>query len=143
MAQGSLIDIAKGPNNGYDKKDWEAVRASVAPDVHYDEMATHRSVQGVDEFIAILQAWAKAFPDSRATYHKAIESGNTVVLELTWVGTHSGPLQTPDGSLAATGKPIKVAACMIVEIGGEKVKSLRHYFDLATLMQQVGIAKAA
>ncbi len=34
-------------------------------------------------------------------------------------------------------------ACMIVEIGDGKVKSMRHYFDMATLMQQLGISKAA
>jgi steroid delta-isomerase-like uncharacterized protein len=143
MSQHSLIDIAKGPNNAYGKKDWEAARASVAPGVLYDELATHRNVKGVDQFVAVLQGWAKAFPDSKPTYQNAIASGTTVVLELTWHGTHTGPLQTPEGSVAATGKPIKVPACMVVETGDGKVKSIRHYFDMATLMQQLGISKAA
>jgi len=143
MSQRSLIDIAKGPNNAYDRKDWEAAKASVVPGVLYEEIATHRSVKGADQFVAVLQGWAKAFPDSKATYHNAIASGTTVVLELTWNGTHAGPLQMPDGNIPATGKPIKVAACMVVETGDGKVKSMRHYFDMATLMQQLGIAKAA
>jgi len=143
MSQHSLIDIAKAPNNGYGKKDWKAVRASVTPGVLYDEIATHRNMKGVDQFLAVLQGWGKAFPDSKATYQNAIASGTTVVLELTWHGTHTGPLQTPEGSVAATGKPIKLPACMVVEIGDGKVKSIRHYFDMATLMQQLGISKAA
>jgi steroid delta-isomerase-like uncharacterized protein len=143
MAQHSLIDIAKAPHTAYGKKDWEAVRASVTPGVIYDEMATHRNMKGVDQFLAVLQGWAKAFPDSKATYQNAIASGTTVVLELTWHGTHTGPLQTPEGNVAATGKHIAVPACMVVEIGDGKVKSMRHYFDMATLMQQLGILKAA
>jgi steroid delta-isomerase-like uncharacterized protein len=143
MSQRSLIDIAKGPNIAYGKKDWEGVRASVTPDVHYDEIATHRKMKGVDPFLAVLQGWAKAFPDSKATHHNAVSGGTTVVLELTWHGTHTGPLQTPEGSIAATGKPIEIPACMVVEIGDGKAKSIRHYFDMATLMQQLGISKAA
>jgi len=143
MSQLSLIDIAKAPNNAFVKKDWEAARASVTPGVLYDELATHRKVKGVDQFLAVLQGWAKAFPDSKPTYQNAIASGTTVVLELTWHGTHTGPLQTPEGSVASTGKPIEVPACMVLEIGDGKVKSMRHYFDMATLMQQLGISKAA
>ena len=143
MAKHSLVDIAKAPNIGYGKKDWEAVRASVTPGVLYDEIATHRKGKGVDQFLAVLQGWAKAFPDSKATHQNAISSGTTVVLELTWHGTHTGPLETPGGSIAATGKPIAVPACMFVEIGDGKAKSIRHYFDMATLMQQLGVSMAA
>jgi steroid delta-isomerase-like uncharacterized protein len=143
MSQQSLIDIAKAPNIAYERKDWEGVRASVVSSMLYEEIATHRRVTGIDQFLAVLQGWAKAFPDSKATYRNAVASGTTVVLELTWHGTHAGPLQTPDGSVAASGKSIEVPACMIVEIGDGKVKSARHYFDMATLMQQIGISKAA
>lgn len=143
MPQHSLVDIAKAPNIAYGKKDWDAVRASVTPGVLYDEIATHRKMKGVDQFVAVLQGWAKAFPDSKATFQNAITSGTTVVLEVTWRGTHSGPLQTPEGSVAATGKTIELPACMVVEIGDGKARSMRHYFDMATLMQQIGISKAA
>jgi len=143
MSQHSLVDIAKAPNIGYGKKDWEAVRASVTAGVLYDEIATHRKGKGVEQFLAVLQGWGKAFPDSKATHHNAISSGTTVVLELTWHGTHTGPLETPGGSVAATGKHIEIPACMVVEVGDGKVKSIRHYFDMATLMQQLGISKAA
>jgi predicted ester cyclase len=61
------------------------------------------------------------------------------VLELTWKGTHLGPLQTPKGAIAATGKRIEVRACAIVEIAGEKARTQRHYFDMATLFQQLGV----
>jgi predicted ester cyclase len=61
------------------------------------------------------------------------------VLELTWKGTHQGPLQTPQGSIAATGKRIEVRACAVVQIAGEKARSQRHYFDMATLLQQLGV----
>ena len=60
-----------------------------AADFVYDEVATLRKVQGVDQCLPLWRGWATAFPDSKATFHGAVVSGNTVVLELTWKGTHT------------------------------------------------------
>jgi steroid delta-isomerase-like uncharacterized protein len=134
-----LIDTAKAPFLAYNDKNWTAVRAAVTPDFVYDEVATGRKVQGADETIALWQGWATAFPDSRATFHQGLASGNTVVLEHTWNGTHSGPLQTPTGTIPATGKTINMRACAVMEIAGDKVRLQRHYFDMATMLGQLGV----
>ena len=65
--------------------------------------------------------------------------GDTVVLELTWRGTHKGPLQTPTGQIAATGKPIEIEACQVYRIADGKPQSMRQYFDMATMLQQLGV----
>ena len=134
-----LIDAAKAPFLAYNDKNWTAVRAAITPDFVYDEVATARKVQGADEVIALWQGWATAFPDSRATFHQALASGNTVVLEHTWNGTHSGPLQMPTGTIPATGKRINMRACVVTEIAGDKAKLQRQYFDMTTLLQQLGV----
>jgi steroid delta-isomerase-like uncharacterized protein len=136
-----LIDAAKAPVLAYGRKDWDAVKASITPDIVYDEVATHRKVQGVDQVIAVWRGWATAFPDSKATIHNALASGNTVVLELTWKGTHTGPLEMPSGPIAPTGKKIEFRACNVVEISAEseKAKLQRQYFDMGTMLQQLGI----
>jgi steroid delta-isomerase-like uncharacterized protein len=135
-----LIDAAKAPLLAYNQKDWKAVRSSITQDFIYDEVGTRRKVQGAEQTITLWQAWAEAMPDSKATVDNAVSSGNTVLLELTWRGTHSGPLQTPKGSFAATGKKMEVRACAVVELVDGKAKLQRHYFDMATLLQQLGIA---
>ena len=55
-------------------------------------------------------------------------------------GTHTGPMQTPDGVIPATGKSVEIRSCRIVEIEGDKVKSIRQYYDMMTMMQQLGLA---
>lgn len=139
MSEPSLIDVAKAPIIAYGEKNWEAVRAAVSPGFLYDEVATHRKVQGVGEVVACWQGWATALPDSKATFHNAFASGNSVVLEITWSGKHTGPLQMPTGQIAATGKAIQIRACLVVEIASGKVQSMRHYYDLATMMRQLGV----
>ena len=141
IPQQQLIDAAKAPMLAYNDKNWDAARASLAPDCVYDEVATSRKVQGPDQVIPLFQGWATGFPDSKATFHNELVSGNTVVLEISWRGTHSGPLQTPDGALEATGKRFEVRACMVVEVANDKAKVHRHYFDMGTLLQQIGVTK--
>ncbi len=139
LSQDQLIEAAKAPLVGYSKKDWNAVKASLTSDFVYDEVATQRKVKGVDQVITLWKGWATAFPDSKATFHDAFVSGNTVVLEVSWKGTHTGPLQTPNGSIAATNKKIDLRACNVIELAGEKAKLQRQYFDMATMMQQLGV----
>jgi steroid delta-isomerase-like uncharacterized protein len=137
-----LIDAAKAPVLAYGRKDWDAVKTTITPDHVYDEVATGRKVHGADQTMALWRGWATAFPDSKATIHNTFPSGNTVVLEVTWKGTHTGPLQMPAGPIAPTGKRIEVRACNVVEIDteSEKAKLQRQYFDMATMLQQLGIA---
>lgn len=139
MSPKALIDTAKAPILAYNDKNWDKVRASITPDFIYDEVATRRKLQGPDAVIAVWQGWAQAFPDSKATFHSALVTGNSVVLEVTWKGTHRGELQTPKGPVAPTGKPIEIRACAIMETAGGKAKSQRHYFDMATLFEQLGV----
>ncbi len=139
MSHESQIKAAKAPLIAYGKKNWDAVRAAVTPGVIYDEVATHRKIKGADEVIACWKGWAAALPDSRATFNKAQVSGDTVILEVTWRGTQTGPLETPAGEIAATGRPIEIRACQVTEIAHGKVKTMRQYFDMATLLQQLGV----
>jgi steroid delta-isomerase-like uncharacterized protein len=139
VAPQQLIEAAKALIVAYNEKNWDAVRAAMTPDFVYDEIPTRRRVQGPDKTLEIWRGWATAFPDSRGTFHGAVASGSTVVLELTWNGTHQGPLQTPAGPIAPTGKRIDVRACLIFELAGERPKLQRHYFDMATLFEQLGL----
>jgi steroid delta-isomerase-like uncharacterized protein len=135
----ALIDAAKAPILAYNDKNWDRVRATVTPNFLYDEVGTRRRLQNADDTIVAWKGWAQAFPDSRATFNETLVSGNTVVMDVTWRGTHTGQLQTPKGPVPGTGKPIEIRACIISEISGDKARSQRHYFDMLTLLEQLGL----
>lgn len=139
IAPEHLIQAAKAPLLAYNDKNWQAARACMTSNSVYDEVATHRKTKGIDETLALWKGWAAAFPDSKATFHDAYVSGDKVVIELTWKGTHTGPLQLPKGPIAATGKKMEMRACCVLELEGEKVQLERQYFDMATMLQQLGI----
>jgi steroid delta-isomerase-like uncharacterized protein len=136
-----VIEAAKAPIVAYSNKDWTAVKAAIAPDAVYDEVATQRRIQGADDIVSVWRGWATAFPDSKATFHSALANDGTVTVELTWRGTHSGPLKMADGEIAATGKKIEIRSCQVVEVADGKVKVIRQYFDMATMLQQLGVKR--
>ena len=134
----TAIDSAKLSVIAYNEKNWDAVRECLAPDATYDEVATARRLEGLDAILRVWKEWATAFPDSRASFESAVAAGDVVALELRWRGTHTGPL-LPGGTVEPTGKPMDVRACQIVEMVNGKTRAVRHYFDVATLMRQLGI----
>jgi steroid delta-isomerase-like uncharacterized protein len=134
------IQIAKAPYEAYNAKDWEKVKATITTDFVYEEVALGRRTNGIAETLELWKGWAQAFPDSVGTFRGAHPSDDgTVTLEITWTGTHRGPLQTPAGPIAPTGKRIEVFSCAVTELKGDKARAQRHYFDMATMLRQIGV----
>ena len=140
MSEQDLINAAKAPTIAYNKKDWGGVKAAITADFVCEEIGTQRKFNGPDQVLEGWKGWAAAVPDSQASIDDAFVSGNKVVLEVTWRGKHTGPLQTPRGVIPATGKSIELRACQVLEVEGGKAKTMRHYFDMASFMQQLGLA---
>lgn len=143
MMSQQLIDAAKAPVIAYNNKDWDAVKRVVGPNFVYDEIATQRVVRGAADVMALWQGWAAAFPDSKGTFEAAHVAGNKVVLEVTWRGTHTGALRMPGGDIPATGRRIEMRACQIVDVADGKAQGIRQYFDMATMLTQLGLQVAA
>ena len=137
----NVIEIGKAGITAYNDKNWSEAKDMLAADAVYDEKGTHRRIQGAGEIIEAWQGWAKAIPDSKATFVREFASGDTAVLELVWKGVHTGPLETPTGTIPASNKPVEIPACEVVQVEGGKIKSLSHYFDMLTLLTQIGTTK--
>jgi steroid delta-isomerase-like uncharacterized protein len=139
MSEQSTIDAAKASIIAYNEKNWDRVKETVAPTLVYDEVGTHRKITGVNDVIDAWKGWAQAIPDSKATFEREVASGNTVTLEVTWRGTHTGPLKTPEGEIPASGRKVELRAVQVVDVRDGKAQSIRQYFDMATLLQQIGV----
>ena len=137
----SVIETAKASVIAYNEKNWDKARGALIEKGVYDEKATGRRLQGANQIIEAWQGWAKAFPDSKATFVGEYAVGDTAVLELVWKGVQSGPLQTPAGTIPPSNKPIEIPACQVVKVEGDKVQTVNHYFDMATLLKQIGAVK--
>ena len=138
MSSQDLAQVAREIVTGYSTSNWTALKNLVTPDMIYNEIGTQRRIQGPEAFIQALQEWKKAMTDSKGDVTKAFGTGNLVALEITWTGTHNGAFTGPGGTVPASGKRQTTPAAMIVMFQGDKVKEIRHYFDMVTFLQQIG-----
>jgi len=136
------VQLAKQNVEAFGNGDWASFKAPLSADSIYAELATQRRVQGPDAIVELSKGWRQAFPDAKGTITKAVESGDTVVLEITWEGTHNGELKSEMGPIPATHKRVKIPAVQVVTFKGDKIAETKHYFDLMTLLTQIGAMPA-
>ena len=133
-----MVKIAREQVDAFNSGDWERLRAGLASDSRYDELGTQRKIEGPEKIVELFKGWKTAFPDAAGTVTSAVASGNTAALEVTWKGTHTGPLTTAEGTIPASGKRQETPAAIFLTFEGDKIKESRHYFDSLTLLKQIG-----
>jgi steroid delta-isomerase-like uncharacterized protein len=78
--------------------------------------------------------WA-TFPDLQVRLRRVVAiDGELAVTEHTLSGTHRGPLF----GVAPTGRRVQVDTAVIWEFAGQRIRGETVYFDLATMLRQVG-----
>jgi steroid delta-isomerase-like uncharacterized protein len=140
----SGVDIARETIECFNAGDWSRLRELHAPDCVEEELSTERTLHGIDEMVDAAQGWKRAFPDGHGSVSDAYSDGPFAVLELEWEGTNTGPMDSPDGSqIPATGRSAHVKACQVFEVHDGRVTATRHYFNLMTIMNQLGLMPGA
>jgi ketosteroid isomerase-like protein len=83
--------------------------------------------------------YGKAFPDMHRELFQFYSVDNIVVVQLALQGTHNGPLPTPHGTVAATGKRMDAPCCDVFELVDGKVKRFDCYPSGTVIFTQLGI----
>jgi steroid delta-isomerase-like uncharacterized protein len=135
---GSLTDLARDSVDAFNNRDWERMTSLLAPNCLYDEVSTGRRARGHAEILDSMKGWTSAFRDVGGTVTSTMERGDTVVLEITWRGTHDGPLDGPSGSIPPSRKPVTIRAVQIFGCEGNRILEVRHYFDQYDMLRQIG-----
>jgi len=133
-----LVKIAREQIDAFNSGDWELMRGKFTSDSRYDELGTERKLEGPEKIVELFKGWKSAFPDVVGTVTSSVASGNKVALEVTWKGTHTGPLTMAEGTIPASGKRQETPAAIFYAFDGNKIKASRQYFDSLTLLKQIG-----
>ncbi len=91
---------------------------------------------------AIVQYWQgffAAFPDMKGRDEFKAESGDTAINEWSAAGTHTGPLETPEGTIPATGMRVTLRGCDVATVRGGLIQSHRAYYDQLGFLAQLGL----
>ena len=134
-----LIQISRSCIEAFNVADWTKIKDLVAAEGKYYEPATNRVIEGLPDMLEVWKGWKTAFPDLVGEVTDVFATEDRSVLEVLWRGTHRGMLKTPFGEFAATNKPYTSRAAIVLEFEGDRININRHYFDLLSILNQLGI----
>ena len=111
----------------------------VTEDFELEDVALGMSWHGPQGWSEWLQNWATSMPDAHIQLDSITAQGDQVATEHSGGGTQTGPLNTPMGSIPPTGKSIQLRFAEVFTMRDGKIKTMRAYWDTATLMRQLGL----
>ena len=136
MTQDEKINLCKKFVEDFNTCNWKGISNSLCPAVNYVEIATKSTINGAENFLELCEVWKSVMSDIKGEVLYAHSDGDTVLLEILWEGTHSGPLQTPLGEIPSSGMFQKTNAVQIYEIVNGKIAKMRNLFDLLAMLIQ-------
>lgn len=122
------------------RHDVDGALSLVDPNVEWVNMATGETFRGPGGFRRILQEWWRTFPDNSVEIVDLIAGQDGATVEYIGKGTHDGPLTGPSGEISPTGRHVEMQFCDVYKIKNGKIVSGHIYYDLETLMRQLGQA---
>lgn len=135
---GDIAAIGRTLLDAYNTRDFDRLDAVIAPDGQYRDIATGETLRGADGMKRYQRAWATAFPESKVELTSLVGCGDTVTMEYVGRGKHTGPLTTPQGTIAPTGRSVELRLCDVLTVRGGRIVDGRTYYDVASLMRQLG-----
>jgi steroid delta-isomerase-like uncharacterized protein len=116
--------------------DFEAALATFSHP-RYEYVASDEVYDGRDEVMAHWEELHTAFPDQEVEIVALHSSDDAVLMEAVARGTHLGPYR----GLPATGRKMEQPFLGVFVFEGERLVNERVYYDTATVLQQLGIAR--
>jgi steroid delta-isomerase-like uncharacterized protein len=134
--------VARAFNHAYNARDWDAAVALTTADVELVNVATGQTFTGSDGVRQFLQGWATAFPDSQVETTNVVGDEHGAAMEFVGRGAQTGPLQSPAGEIPPTGRSVDIPFCQMLAMRDGKIAQARLYFDLTTMLRQLGLMPA-
>lgn len=116
--------------------------ASFAEDFELVDVPAGRTLRGLDSYKQLVLFFADGFPGSKTEMINVFATEDQVALEFIGRGTNTGPLHMPAGDIPATGRYSELRFCGVYRIVSGKIVSLHFYYDLMTMLQQLGLVPA-
>lgn len=83
-------------------------------------------------------AFKAGLPDAYMAVDQIVESGDEVVVLGHFKGTHTGDLQSPGGSIPASGKALNLRFMDYFKVTGGKIVDHQTIFDQMDMLTQLG-----
>ena len=121
--------------DAWNARDFTAFRTLFHPEYTYTGGDGKTMTGGPDLAVGIGQMYATACPDATLTLKRSYAAGDVAVAEMVAKGTHGGDLM----GVPATGRPVELFVCNVVELRDGLVFAEREYVDTGAMFAQIGV----
>ncbi len=129
-------------NEAFNNRDPDAAAARCAPDFENLNVPTGEILRGPDGLRQFFQQWYTAFPDGKVKTKMVYADDTGGAIEFVGRGTQTGPLSSPAGPIPPTGRPTEIAFVSMNEMRDGRVVRSRLYYDVASMLRQLGLMPA-
>ena len=133
------VAVARTFHQAWAERNPERGAAVIADDCEFVDVPRGEIHRGPEGYRHDYERWRTAFPDGTVEITNVIAEGDWVVVEFTNSGTNTGLLRTAIGDFPPTNRKIEVPYCSIMQIKNGKVISGRDYYDVSTILRQLGL----
>ncbi len=116
--------------------------ASLSEDCEVIDVPSGWTSIGPNGYTQLLLFFAEGFPGGMVTVNSVFATEDQVAVEFVGRGTNTGPLHLPTGDIPATGRPAELRFCDVMQIRDGKIASLHIYYNIMTMLQQLGLVPA-
>jgi predicted ester cyclase len=124
--------------NAVNSRDIEAYLANQRPDVEF-VLPGGTVLRGREPVRLITETMWTAFPDGQLSFGDSVINGDAAAVEVVFTGTHTGPLATPSGELAPTGRAVTTRTVSMLRFRDGMIASEHVYGDQFELLSQLGL----
>ena len=140
MSSSDNVSVAHTFHEAWAERNPDRGAAVIADDCKFVDVPRGEIQHGPDGYRHDYERWRTAFPDGTVKITNVIAEGDWVVVEFTNSGRNTGPLQTARGDFPPTNRKIEIPYCSVMQIKNGKVISGRDYYDVSTILSQLGLA---
>ena len=140
MTEEGLNRFIAGVERAINERDWDAYGRFFAESLLMYAPGFPRPTDGREARVKMVQGIIAAFPDGRVELERSFVHGDWLCAQMTFSGTHTGPLASPDGTaIPPTEKPAQFPYCIVAKGEGGEITELHEYFDQLDLLTQLGL----
>jgi steroid delta-isomerase-like uncharacterized protein len=99
--------------------------------------------QGREAIVKYWEEFFRAFPDLSGSDDFKADTGDTAINEWSASGTNEGPIETPEGTIPATGKRVELRGADAMTVRDGQITSHRVYYDQLAFLTQLGLVPEA
>jgi len=136
-----MAEIAANFVKSYNENDMDLVDSLYTDDVVFFQVSDGTKFEGKEGIKQVINVWKGIHSDGHGEIVNTIvgDDGKQVVIECEWSGTLSGKLEVPGmTSVEANGNKSVVKGIAVIQIEGDKIKYITHYFDFLSFAKNMG-----